>query len=167
MPEVNDTLCAHDDGEPPSFEVNITLHDKRWRAEFVHAEQFIEQHVKNILISEQCSENSTLAIVLSNDAEIHTMNRDFRHKDKPTNVLSFPDEEEGVLGDIVLSFDTLKREAKEQNKTLEHHVIHMLTHGVLHLLGHDHQEEEEAGIMEAREIAFLASLNISNPYSEV
>lgn len=166
-PERTETLCSNDIEEPPSFEINLTINDDKWRKVIVDIETIIERSVASQLSYEHCSKNSIIAIVLSNDAEVQTMNRDFRHKDKPTNVLSFPDEEEGVLGDIILSLDTLMREAEEQKKPFQHHLIHMLTHGTLHLLGHDHEEDDEAAIMEAREISFLDTLNIPNPYNEV
>ena len=167
MPERTENLCANDIEEPPSFEINITINENKWRDEIADIDAIIEQSVSKLLTHQHCSENSIIAIVLSNDKEVHVMNRNFRHKDKPTNVLSFPDEEEGVLGDIILSLDTLEREAKEQKKPLHNHVVHMLTHGTLHLLGHDHEEDDEAAIMEACEISFLKTLNISNPYNEV
>jgi len=165
MPDITD--ISPDAEEPPSFEVNLTINDTRWADAITHIESIIHHTLITLLEQESCEHGAMVAVVLSNDDEIQTLNRDFRHKDKPTNVLSFPDGEEGALGDIILSFDTLKREASEQNKTFQHHIIHMLTHGTLHLLGHDHEEDGEAAIMEAREISFLKTFNISNPYSEV
>ena len=93
------------------------------------------------------------------------MNREYRHKDKPTNVLSFPDEGPApLLGDIVLALETVQREAAEKSVQLEHHVTHLIIHGFLHLQGYDHQTEETAAEMESLEITALAALNIDNPY---
>lgn len=113
-----------------------------------------------------------VSIKVSNDAEIQALNRDFREKDKATNVLSFPcDLEDQIpnepyyLGDIIISAETLKKEAEEENKKVDHHFTHLLIHGLLHLLGYDHITDEEAEEMEALEIKLLAALNINNPYN--
>jgi probable rRNA maturation factor len=115
----------------------------------------------------------SLAILLTNDAEVKTLNRDYRGKNKPTNVLSFPDgsEEMGAhgktvkhLGDIALAYETIAREAAEQGKALKHHLTHLTIHGILHLMGYDHEAEAEANAMETLEIAILARMGIANPY---
>lgn len=115
-----------------------------------------------------------LTVTLTNDKAIKVLNRDYRQKDKPTNVLSFPmwnnmaEIPNGAgtipLGDIIIAFETIKREAIEQEKTLSDHFTHMLIHGFLHLLGHDHMNETEAAAMESLEIRILKKLSISNPY---
>ena len=101
------------------------------------------------------------------------LNRDFRGKDKPTNVLSFPFEvpdflidEEPTLGDIIIAMPVIEAEAVEQKKSVEHHLAHMTIHGTLHLLGFDHIIDEEAEEMEALEIEILEKLGIANPYEE-
>ncbi|MGB6230066.1 MAG: rRNA maturation RNase YbeY [Litorimonas sp.] len=107
-----------------------------------------------------------LSVVLSSDAHIRDLNRTYRGKDGPTNVLSFPmPVETGLMGDVVLALETLRREAREQGKSFEHHVAHMLVHGVLHLQGFDHQDEASAVDMEAREVRALARLGIADPYA--
>lgn len=115
---------------------------------------------------------------LNNDSEIRRLNREFRSLDKPTNVLSFavvddPDFDQLLgesntleLGDIIIALETMQREAAEQNISLHDHFCHLLAHGLLHLLGFDHQNNEEAEYMENYEIAVLGSLNIDNPYKE-
>lgn len=110
------------------------------------------------------SEARDVAVVLSDDAQIRALNRDFRGKDAPTNVLSFPSDESDEWGDILFAHETIAREAAEQGKTFHDHFCHLLVHGMLHLLGYDHIQEEEANEMEALEIAILAKLSIANPY---
>lgn len=109
-----------------------------------------------------------VSVVFSNDAAMRTLNRQWRKMDKPTNVLSFPApgriSEAPLLGDIVVSYETAKREAALEGKTLADHTAHLLAHGFLHLLGHDHEEAAEAEAMEAIERAVLARLGIADPY---
>ena len=114
------------------------------------------------------------SIVLANDALIRVLNHEYRGKDMPTNVLSFaaldsddpiPDEL-AALGDVILSFQTIQTEAREQGKFVEDHIVHLAVHGMLHLMGYDHREEGEASVMEALEIRILEKLGIQNPYTE-
>lgn len=106
-----------------------------------------------------------LSIVLTDDAQIQMLNRDYRHKDKPTNVLSFlVPPPMPSLGDIVLARETILREAAEKGVTFEAHLTHLIIHGWLHLQSFDHETDNEAAIMEALEIAALATLGIDNPY---
>ena len=114
-------------------------------------------------------ESAELTIRVVDEAESQQLNNDYRQKNKSTNVLSFPFEvPEGVpcdlLGDLVVCFPVVKKEALEQNKALNDHWAHMLIHGTLHLLGFDHLEDDEAEEMESLEISILNQLNISNPY---
>lgn len=108
----------------------------------------------------------TVSLLLADDAALHQLNRDFRGKDKPTDVLSFPAHEmdRPQLGDIAVALGVSARDAEVQGISLADHLTHLLVHGYLHLLGHDHEEEEEAEIMEGLEIKALASLGIPNPY---
>ena len=106
-----------------------------------------------------------IAVVLADDAFVKDLNSQYRGKNKPTNVLSFPASPQTTeLGDIVLALETIEKEAKEQEKTFRNHTIHLLTHGFLHLLGYDHMDEKQAGIMEKIEIKALKKLGVSNPY---
>jgi probable rRNA maturation factor len=111
--------------------------------------------------------------MLTDDAQIQELNRTWRAKDKPTNVLSFPaPEQPGAtgprhLGDIALAYETLVRESEEESKELAHHFAHLIVHGVLHLLGYDHEVEAEAEIMEGLEIKALATLGIADPYRDM
>jgi probable rRNA maturation factor len=113
-----------------------------------------------------------LSVLLSNDARLHELNMVYRHQDKPTNVLSFPAEEPDALadapqlGDVVIAGETLLAEAKADGKPPLHHLAHLVVHGTLHLLGHDHEDDAEAEAMEALERRALATLAISDPYRE-
>ena len=123
----------------------------------------------------------SVSIKLSDNAEVHALNREWRDKDKPTNVLSFPmldDEEldallngtydapEIMLGDIIMAYETCTTEAKEKEIPIAHHATHLVIHGMLHLLGHDHIEDDEAELMEALEVKALASMGLHNPYND-
>ena len=114
---------------------------------------------------------SEIAVVLTSDAEQRELNRDWRKIDKTTNVLSFPQIDpfgpvSGLLGDITLARETLEREAKDQGVTFEAHFTHLVVHGFLHILGHDHLEEAQAVTMEALETKILATLGIADPYAD-
>jgi probable rRNA maturation factor len=112
--------------------------------------------------------NAEISIVLCSDAFIHELNREWRGYDAPTNVLSFPaggdPASAPLLGDIVIAFETASREAFEAGKPLRDHVAHLLVHGFLHLIGHDHVEAAEAAAMETLERAILGRLGIDDPY---
>ena len=110
------------------------------------------------------NDDERISILLTNDEHIQRLNHDFRQKDKPTNVLSFPSDEDDFLGDIAISFNTLEKEADEQDKEFIHHFIHMLIHGTLHLQGHDHIDDDDAEKMESLEIKILEDMGIKNPY---
>ena len=131
-----------------------------------------ESHLLDV---DKASENLPFycSFKFSDDDEVRIMNRDFRGKDKPTNVLSFPqgekdenDEGEEIfyLGDIILAYETILRESTQQSKDFHDHLLHLCLHGVLHLLGHDHIEDKEAQAMERLEIEMLNKCGIQNPY---
>ena len=114
-----------------------------------------------------------IGVRLADDAEQRNLNRDWRGVDRPTNVLAFPAWEPGapipsgaplLLGDVVLAFETVAREARQQDKPLGDHLCHLVVHGVLHLCGYDHAGDEEAVAMEALEAAILAGLGVPDPY---
>ena len=120
----------------------------------------------------------SVSVHFGSDREVHSLNRGYRGKDKPTNVLSFPMTEPGdldspesasplpelLLGDIILAQQTCAREAKEKGATLADHATHLVAHGTLHLLGYDHKDDGAAAEMEALEAKALAKLGIANPY---
>ena len=118
-------------------------------------------------------------ILLADDRKLRTLNHDFRGKDKPTNVLSFPGDSlngrtagrfasaaaPGYAGDIALAYGVTKKEAKAAGKTVADHAIHLVVHGVLHLAGHDHERPIEARAMEGLEVKILGRLGIADPYA--
>jgi len=119
------------------------------------------------------------SLLFTADAEVHTLNREWRERDKPTNVLSFPmlereeleilapDGPPVMLGDIALAYETCAREAEAKGVPLEHHATHLIVHGLLHLAGHDHVDSDtQAEQMEALETAILAKLGIPDPYGD-
>ena len=119
------------------------------------------------------------SLLFTSDGEVHALNREWRGKDKPTNVLSFPmlsrkellglapDGPPEMLGDLALALGTCAREAEEKSIPLEHHAAHLIVHGLLHLAGYDHETgDEDADKMEALEIAILAKLAIADPYGD-
>ena len=111
-----------------------------------------------------------MSVVLADDAAVRALNRDWRKIDKPTNVLSFPadaPEIPGVpplLGDVIVAYETLAREAADEGKPVLHHLAHLAVHGYLHLLGYDHETDSEADAMEGLERQILARLHIADPY---
>ena len=124
--------------------------------------------VSTILDQEKMS-NCVINLRLLNDKEMKKLNMQFRQKDKTTNVLSFPNDDISVkqtknIGDIAISVEYVKAEAKKEGKTFDDHIVHMLAHGVYHILGYDHENNENAMIMENKEIQTLKKINISNPY---
>ena len=125
------------------------------------------------------AETIEIAVRLTSDDEVQTLNRQYRQQDKPTNVLSFPmvqpdliegfantDDGEILLGDIVLAHGVCAREATDRGVALEDHAAHLIVHGVLHLLGHDHMNDAEAEAMEAIERHAMASLGLHDPYQD-
>jgi len=117
-----------------------------------------------------------LAFMLTDDAGIRTLNKNWRGIDKPTNVLSFPalqpssprdpDDAPRMLGDIAIAYETTRREADEEQKPFDHHLSHLAVHGFLHLIAYDHEKDDEAETMEALEEEILSHLGIPDPYAE-
>ena len=116
--------------------------------------------------------DAEIVVRIVDEQESAELNEQYRHKSGPTNILSFPaDLPEGIeldlLGDLVICAPVVEKEAREQGKALSHHWAHIIVHGVLHLLGYDHIDDDEAELMENKEIAILQQLHINNPYIEV
>jgi probable rRNA maturation factor len=120
--------------------------------------------------------DAELAVMLTDDAGIRTLNRNWRNIDKPTNVLSFPalrpegtrqpDDPPPMLGDIAIAYETTRREADDEDKPFDHHLSHLAVHGFLHLIGYDHETDDEAEEMENLERRILAQLGIPDPYAD-
>ncbi|MBR4860459.1 MAG: rRNA maturation RNase YbeY, partial [Alphaproteobacteria bacterium] len=142
------------------MKVFVDMHDKRWKKYKIDFEKIVSA------LDSLAMPDAEVSIVLIDDAEIHELNREYRGKDNPTNVLSFELGDDVLLGDIYISLDTVTREAVEQKKSVAEHTAHMVVHGVLHLLGYDHLDDNQAKKMEAKEIKTLAALGIKNPYVE-
>ena len=152
------------------------IEDARWAEALPEAQGLIEQAVALALADIDSGGRAIeVGVRLVDDGAIRALNRDWRGRDKPTNVLSFPLGDPGpvtdpdfpwLIGDIVMSYDTVTAEAIRDNKPLEHHVVHLAIHATLHLIGHDHVEEAAADAMETAEIRLLAGLGIADPYAE-
>jgi probable rRNA maturation factor len=117
-----------------------------------------------------------LAVMLTDDGGIRTLNSNWRGVDKPTNVLSFPalpptgaggpDDAPRMLGDIAIAYETTRREADDEQKPFDHHLSHLAVHGFLHLIGYDHEKDDDAEAMESLETEILAQLGIPDPYAD-
>ncbi len=147
--------------------ITIDVEDETWHGIFG-----IEGVVTRAVEAALPHDRRGIDVLLTSDAEMRLLNKEWRGKDGSTNVLSFPspdmpvpDGEAAHLGDIVLAWGTVAQEAREEGKVLADHVTHLVIHATLHLLGFDHEDEEGAHTMEAREREILAGLNIADPYS--
>lgn len=145
--------------------VTIHLHTPQWK-------KLLHPYCKTVEVAcaSALGKKRAVAVVLADDAFVQKLNHHYRGKNKSTNVLAFPafssplGEGDSYLGDIILAYETVVQEARAQGKTFKHHATHLLVHGCLHLLGHDHMRKKDAEAMEALEIKILAKLGISNPY---
>lgn len=162
----------------PSLNVVVIIGKNCWSKPVSQWRKQIHPAVVQTLQAAEWTFPGELNVLLTDDSEIQHLNKNHRHLDKPTNVLSFPSltlEEIAdlkiptdivFLGDIALSYQTIQQEALEQQKSFHHHFIHLVVHGVLHLLGFDHENDQDAHIMESLEIKILSALSIPNPYLE-
>ncbi|GAB1717673.1 MAG: protein of unknown function UPF0054 [Nitrobacter sp.] len=146
-----------------------------WRAE-ADAETIIHRAVEAAAeIADTETGDAEIAIMLTDDAGIRTLNANWRGIDKPTNVLSFPalpptgpslpGGPPRMLGDVAIAYETVRREADDERKAFDHHLSHLAIHGFLHLIGYDHETDEEAAEMEGLERKILARLGIPDPYA--
>lgn len=148
-----------------STPVEIVILHAPWRRSLNDAAKLARQAVRAALAGAgHKGESRSIAIALGDDELLQQLNRRYRGKDKPTNVLSFEAGTADRLGDIALSLPVLKAEAREQGKTLKAHFQHLVVHGTLHLLGFDHEKPRLAERMEALERQVLAGLGIADPY---
>lgn len=162
---MNDKLSRrHDNGEP-SLNVELVRRCDHWSGLEID-----ESALVGVARSAYAIAGGKVAaeavIVLSGDEEIRALNKRWANNNKATNVLSFAASNDGPeLGDIVLAFETISREAAETGKTVPHHVSHLIVHGLLHLMGYDHKSDEDAAMMEELEIRILGEMGIANPYA--
>lgn len=171
-------MTAERSQPPPEPEPDLTVavEDDRWKALFPEAEAALAPFVRAALAAGTAPAGPVeLGVVLTDDATVHRLNRDYRGQDKPTNVLSFALSEgeatpepggPAMLGDVVLAYDTVAREAEERGERAQDHACHLVVHGVLHLLGYDHATDAEAETMERLEAAVLARFGLADPYAQ-
>lgn len=157
------------------IEVDLIVADERWSAAWPGAEASVSRAVEAALaLDHEGGGDVSLeaAVRLDGDEAVRELNRVWRGQDRATNVLSFPSapgQPRGGprhLGDIILAYETVVREAEAEAKSLAAHATHLVVHGTLHLLGHDHEAEAQAQAMEALEIEVLARLGIADPYQD-
>lgn len=158
------------------MKLNLSLQQDYQSPELVLKRAYIKKVIETTLRFIDVDQNCEIGIACVDNDESHKLNLEYRQKDKPTNVLSFPsDVPEEVLamldalpiGDLVICIPVVLQEAIDQNKTPIEHFTHMLVHGTLHLMGYDHEtSDEDAEEMEALEIEILAKLGFKNPYTE-
>ena len=170
-----------------NLEIAVLLHDAGWNQQLGELEALARQAMSTAWrrlgeshLDESETTTTEVSLVFADDAAVAELNRGYRGREGATNVLSFPnmDDEDflnagnglsaaarpRLLGDVILARETVLREAEEQGKSLQDHTLHLLVHGLLHLLGHDHETAQEAERMEALETAILADLGIPDPY---
>lgn len=159
------------------MDIDVIIEDRRWKHAGLEA---LARTACAAVLERYGLDAASVSLMACDDARIATLNAEFRGKETPTNVLSWPSEERGAeeagadpyppedleLGDIAIAYETCVREALEQEKDFADHVTHLLVHGTLHLLGYDHIREEDAVLMEGIETEILGNLGISDPYDE-
>lgn len=154
--------------------IDVEIADIRWhRPELDPLEDLVTRAVEAALDGADRRGPVEIGVRLTDDAEIQTLNRDWRGQDRPTNVLSFALDEDAPsgapvtpLGDVVVAFETCLREAEAEAKPLANHLCHLVVHGTLHLLSYDHDVAEDAELMESLERRVLAGLGIPDPYAD-
>lgn len=153
--------CRIEAGDWPALEILEAIVDVTFAA-IIYNQSFSD--VLKVM------DNSEVSLLFTDDSHMSVINSKFRGQEKPTNVLSFPQQKADCdvfgpyLGDIVLAFETVFREAAYEEKDFKHHVQHLLVHGFLHLVGYDHETDDEAVAMESLEIDILRDLEIDDPY---
>ncbi|WP_093992699.1 rRNA maturation RNase YbeY [Flavimaricola marinus] len=164
-----------------TVEADILIEDRRWAD--LGLEKIAVTAIKAVLANVGLKGKVEVSVLGCNDARIAALNADFRGKPQPTNVLSWPDEERGaerdgarpdlpraapgepvVLGDIAIAYEICAAEAAAAGRTLHHHAAHLIVHGVLHLLGYDHERDADATLMEGIETEILGKMGIADPY---
>jgi probable rRNA maturation factor len=162
----------------PRLSIAISTEDPSWTRIAPDAARILRRAARDALAQSSAAGwkgsrvGHEISFVLTDDRRMRALNRAYRGKDRPTNVLSFAALDADrprpgtpwLLGDVVLASGVVAREARAQNKSIGHHLSHLAVHGVLHLLGYDHERDRDAEAMEALEVAALAAMGIANPY---
>jgi probable rRNA maturation factor len=145
---------------------DVIIDDERW-VELLADAPALAEECRAVAVQFDPRLRAGAALLLAGDAALQGMNRRFRGIDKPTNVLSFPSGggDAAFLGDIAIAFETCRREAEAQGIAFRDHAAHLIVHGLLHLAGYDHEEDDEAERMEGLETEILARLGIADPYA--
>ena len=156
-------MRAHD----AALSVDVLVQSPQWKEQRGAAAAV--RNAINAAADEISSPSGEVVVVLTDDNAIRTLNKQWRNIDKPTNVLSFPATKSGamqgtIFGDIVIAYETLARETRDEGKEFVHHLSHLAAHGFLHLMGYDHQNDSDADAMEDLERAIMARLNMPDPY---
>jgi probable rRNA maturation factor len=156
--------------------IALTIEAEGWQAALPDPDALVGNAAHAALTAGYTGPAAELSIVLTDNAAVQILNRDYRGQDRPTNVLSFPMQDDPaeaqaqnrpvMLGDVILAYETVAFEARDQGKSLENHLCHLIVHGVLHILGYDHEEEDEAIAMEGLETKVLAGLGVADPYAD-
>ena len=163
-----------------TVEIDVRIETRDWTVAVPDVLGICQQTARSALVvGAPATDAAEMGIVLTDDETIARLNGRFRGNDAPTNVLAFATESGGpdgwpavpvgvprLLGDVVVAYETATAEARMAQKTLDHHLRHLVVHGVLHLLGHDHQTDAEADRMEALEIVILGRLGVDDPYAD-
>lgn len=161
----------------PVVEVDLAVEDNRWGNTLPGLDELVAVAVNAALAGAEEEGPSEVSVVLTSDAAVQALNREWRGKDAPTNVLSFAVRDAGApppppgvpetLGDVIVAYETTAAEAAEGGTTLKAHLCHLLVHGVLHLVGYDHLDDSDAEEMEGLESEVLAGLGIDDPYAGI
>jgi probable rRNA maturation factor len=171
---VVDDDTSSDDPDPNNL-LTLVVQCEAW-ASLGDLERIVNRVLNTVGARVPAVAGREVAVVLADDAELCALNERFRGQNKPTNVLSFPQADDPAprdsavappLGDIVIAYETVMREAQQENKPSLHHLTHMIVHGLLHLAGHDHESNADAEQMEALECEILANMDIPNPYNSI
>jgi probable rRNA maturation factor len=144
----------------------VVVLDTAWAVALPGAERLVRRAARAALAEARKTMPVTLAVALADDRQVRALNARDRGQDKPTNVLAYPSNDRTFLGDVVVARQTVWREAKAQGKTPREHLAHLVIHGTLHLVGHDHERSQAAARrMEALERRILRNLGIGDPYT--
>lgn len=147
--------------------IEIEVEDAAWSQALPEVEAVVRRAAEAALIAGEASHGASLTVLLTDDGAVQDLNARFRGKDKATNVLSFPAAASAApyLGDVAMAFRTCEAEARCQHKSIADHLSHLTVHGVLHLLGYDHEADGEAEVMEDMERQILKRMGVKDPYA--